>query len=71
MGGHGLTDGAVEGFPGGAPVELEVLVNGRSLERLSRPNQKGWAGKEAELTLQVSTTSSGGRHYCFDARIEP
>jgi len=80
-GGHGIADGAVEGFVGGAAVTLEVQVNGRRIESLTRPNQKGWesfrvltpewAGKQADLTLIVSTPSAGGRHYCFDAKVEP
>jgi hypothetical protein len=80
-GGHGIADGAVEGFAAGAPVTLEVQIDGRRVESLTRPNEKGWAGfrvltpdwrgKEASLTLIVTTRSAGGRHYCFDARIEP
>ncbi len=80
-GGHGIADGAVEGFAGGAPVTLEVEIDGRRVESLTRPNEKGWAGfrvdtpewngKEASLSLTVTTRSAGGRHYCFDARIEP
>jgi hypothetical protein len=80
-GGHGIADGAVEGFVGGAPVTLDVQIDGRRVESLTRPNEKGWAGfrvatpewsgKEAELTLSVSTRSSGGRHYCFDVKVEP
>ncbi len=80
VGNHGIADGAVESFPGGAPVTLEVRVDGRTVERLVRPNEKGWAGfrvetpglagREAELTLIVSTQTAGGRHYCFDARID-
>jgi hypothetical protein len=77
---HGLADGAVDGFPGGAPVRLEVRVNGESIQTLTRPNEKGWisfrvdtarfAGKQVELTLSISTRSSGGRHYCFDMGVE-
>jgi hypothetical protein len=80
VGHHGLADGAVDGFAGGAPVQLEIAVNGQVVEKLVRPNQKGWvgfrvdtsshAGRQAELKLTISTARAGGRHYCFDARIE-
>jgi hypothetical protein len=80
VGNHGLADGAVDGFPGGAPVQMEVKINNSTVERLVRPNQKGWvgfrvdtssrAGEEVELGLSITTSSSGGRHYCFDAKIE-
>lgn len=80
VGNHGLADGAVDGFPGGAAVSLQVRINGQTIQTLTRPNQKGWvgfrvdtsrfAGQEAELGLEVSTVRSGGRHYCFDMRIE-
>jgi hypothetical protein len=80
VGHHGLADGAVDGFRGGAPVNLEIRVDDRVIEKLVRPNQKGWvgfrvdtsgyAGKPVDLSLTVTTQRSGGRHYCFDARIE-
>jgi hypothetical protein len=80
VGHHGLADGAVDGFRGGAPVNLEIRVNDRVIEKLVRPNQKGWvgfrvdtseyAGKQVDLSLTVTTRRSGGRHYCFDARID-
>lgn len=78
-GNHGLTDGAVDGHPGGAPVSLEIAINGEVVKRLSRPQQKGWVGfrldtprwegKKASLSLSITTERAGGRHYCFDARI--
>ncbi len=80
VGHHGLADGAVDGFAGGAPVQLEIAVDGRVVEKLVRPNQKGWvgfrvdtsshAGRQVELKLTITTARAGGRHYCFDARIE-
>jgi hypothetical protein len=81
VGHHGIADGAVESFATGAPVTMEIQIDGRSVERLVRPNEKGWvgfrvdtsrdAGRRADLSLTISTPSSGGRHYCFDASIEP
>jgi hypothetical protein len=78
-GSHGLADGAVEGFPQGAPVTLEISADGQRLDQLIRPNEKGWvgfrvntselAGREVNLSLSVATSNAGGRHYCFDARI--
>ena len=80
VGNHGLADGAVDSFAAGAPVTLEVEVGGKLLEKLVRTNSKGWtgfrvptagfAGKQADITFTVTTTSAGGRHYCFDARIK-
>jgi hypothetical protein len=81
VGHHGISDGAVESFASGAPVTMEIQIDGRPVERLVRPNEKGWAGfrvdtsretgRRADLSLTISTVSSGGRHYCFDAHIEP
>jgi len=80
VGNHGLADGAVDGFRSGAPVTMQIAVNGKPLQTLVRPNQKGWvgfrvdtsshAGQEVNLTLTVSTRQAGGRHYCFDIRVE-
>jgi hypothetical protein len=81
VGHHGIADGAVEGFVGGASVSLEIQIDGKPIETVVRPNEKGWAGfrvatsaysgREVELALVITTASAGGRHYCFDARIEP
>ena len=80
VGNHGIADGAVDSFAGGAPVTLEVKVDGKTLETLVRANVKGWvgfrvstkelAGQKADVSFTVSTTSAGGRHYCFDARVQ-
>ncbi len=80
LGNHGIADGAVDSFAGGAPVTLVIKVNGKPLETLVRSNAKGWVGfrvstsehrgKQADVSFTISTTSAGGRHYCFDARIK-
>lgn len=77
---HGLTDMAVRQFAGGAPVRLDVLVDGKELGSFTCNNEKGWkpwrvdtsarAGQHAELAFVISTSRAGGRHYCFDAVIE-
>ncbi len=80
LGNHGIADGAVDSFAGGAPVTLVIKVDGKPLETLVRSNAKGWVGfrvstsehrgKQADVSFTISTTSAGGRHYCFDARIK-
>ena len=77
---HGLADSAVDGFPGGAPVRMDVRINGQLVQTLTRPSEKGWigfrvdtarfAGKRAAVSLTISSTKSAGRHYCFDMGVE-
>jgi hypothetical protein len=78
IGHHGLADSAISG--GGASVSLEVLIDGESVGRFRRPNREGWEkfeidtsnweGVEAEVTLQITTTRAGRRHYCFDLFVQ-
>ena len=80
VGNHGIADGAVDSFAGGAPVSLEVKIGGKVLETIVRANFKGWVGfrvpttslvgKKSDVTFTITTTQAGGRHYCFDARIQ-
>ncbi|MBW2731489.1 MAG: hypothetical protein JRH20_03795 [Deltaproteobacteria bacterium] len=79
LGHHGLTDNAVRSFSSGAPVKLEVFIDGKSVKTDVRANSRGFsewrvdtvahAGKRAEVAFEISTARSGGRHYCFDAMI--
>ena len=76
---HGIADGGVDGFPGGAAVSLEVKLDGKTLVTETRANVKGWAGfrvdtsahagKKGDLLFSITTPHSGGRHYCFDAKV--
>ena len=76
---HGISDGGVDGFPMGAAVTLEIKAGDQVLQTLVRQNEKGWAGfrvdtstlagKRADLVFSISTPQSGGRHYCFDAKV--
>ena len=80
VGHHGLLDDAVQGFPAGAPVTLEVFVGGEKKLTQVRSNTTGWegfsvdtsalAGRTAELRFQITTPSAAGRHYCFEAAVE-
>jgi hypothetical protein len=79
FGHHGLTDHAARSA-GGAPVKLEVRIDGVLRQSFTRTNRAGWAdwrldtsalaGNRAEVTFVVSTRRAGVRHYCFDALIE-
>ncbi len=76
---HGIADGGVDGFPGGADVTMEVKLDGKTLVIEKRTNVKGWAGfrvdtsahagKKGDLLFSITTPHSGGRHYCFDAKV--
>ena len=78
---HGLLDDAVRSFSNGSPVSLEVAIDGKLVKTFVRPNRKGWAhfrldtadwaGKTAEVSFTVHSARAGGRHYCFEASIEP
>ncbi len=80
VGHHGLLDDAVRSHPTGAPVQLEVAVEGGERRAFTRPNGLGWAhfrldtqklaGKRADVTFTVTARRAGGRHYCFEASIE-
>ena len=76
---HGIADGGVDGFPGGATVTMKISLDGETLVTEPRHNVKGWAGfrvdtsahagKRGDLTFSISTPQAGGRHYCFDAKV--
>ena len=78
---HGLLDDAVRSFPAGAPVHLQLTVDGGVLRRIVRNNQQGWdlveidsakwAGKSVTVGFGVSSPNVGGRHFCFDAMMLP
>ncbi|MFH1131477.1 MAG: hypothetical protein V1754_09085 [Pseudomonadota bacterium] len=80
VGHHGLLDQAVQSFQGGAPVTLEVAINGENPNTFVRHNSQAWelwqvdtaamAGRVAELSFTVSTTNAAGRHYCIDAAVK-
>jgi hypothetical protein len=62
---------------GGAPVELEVSVDGRSLGRYVHHDERGWsefsfatqgaAGKRASVEFRVRGGDARQRHFCFYA----
>ena len=76
---HGIADGGVDGFPGGATVTMKIKLDGETLATEARNNVKGWvgfrvdtsahAGKRGDLTFSITTPQAGGRHYCFDAKV--
>jgi hypothetical protein len=78
---HGFLDTAVQSFPGGAPVTLEIEIGNQKQKEILLSNTKGWfdwhldtkslQGQRADLTFVISTGRAAGRHYCFDAAIEP
>jgi hypothetical protein len=60
----------------GAPVELEVLVDGHSVGKATHRDQDGWSGFSfptgreggtGEVEFRVSTANAKDRHFCFAA----
>ncbi len=76
---HGISDGGVTGFPDGAPVTMEIRADGTLISTQVRQNISGWAGwrvdtsslsgQKVDLSFSITTPRSGGRHYCFDAKV--
>lgn len=77
----GLSDQAAQ-TPGGAPIQFTVEVNGELALKRTHPNRAGWSAirapvlardgqAEASLTLRVSSSNTGRRHFCMDARVLP
>lgn len=60
-----------------APVEVEILVGGQPLTKLSYPprfsfeatrvSTEAFAGQRRDVTFRVSTANSGKNHWAFDA----
>lgn len=77
---HGLTDRAVDAQRDGAPVHLDVALDGVTVAREVRPNRKGWvesrvntsarAGTSAMLTLAIRAERDTHRNYCVDVEVE-
>jgi hypothetical protein len=61
----------------GAPVTLEVFINGKKVLTHVNENRKGWnrfeadtsslAGSTGDVLFRVFTRHDGMRHFCFDA----
>ena len=76
---HGLLDPAVDAARDGAPVRIDVAVNGRVVASGTQPNRKGWfsfrvpdatpPGSPRNLAFTISAPRDGARHFCFDAEI--
>lgn len=78
-----LADSAFGGGEG-APIELEIALDGTPLDTLVQENVRGRqdfgfdtsdrAGESVELVFRVHTTNDRKRHFCFDAQtvsVEP
>jgi hypothetical protein len=75
---HGLADRVV-GY--GAPVDLEVRIDGRVAGRFRRTDRQGWEtwevdtsallGQRAEISFVVRAADVEKRHYCLEPVILP
>ncbi|HMR07900.1 MAG TPA: hypothetical protein PKA88_19090, partial [Polyangiaceae bacterium] len=64
---------------GGAPVRLEVFVNGKSVGTHEQRDEMGWAGfrfktgaspgVRGNIEFRVSSDSVQNRHFCFAADL--
>jgi hypothetical protein len=73
---HGLLDTAVDAARDGAPVKVDVSIDGRPVASGTQPNRKGWFSFRAQaprvpsdVTFTVSAARDGARHFCFDAEV--
>ena len=66
--------------PGGAPVYLQVEVNGQGSQPTEFPNEVGKHefdlpiaanASAGRVTLSITTPNNGRRFFCFDAWISP
>jgi hypothetical protein len=72
----GLTAAATR-MAGGAPVTVEVLIDGRQMLSATNENAKGWNGFEVDtssmagpghqVAFRIRTQRDGMRHFCFTA----
>ena len=74
----GLTPAAARVIEG-TPIEMEVLVAGKSLARLSQANLASWNVHDLDIsnfgsgpypvTLRIKTKNVNMRHFCFQAEV--
>jgi hypothetical protein len=75
----GLTDACVRQSPAGAPVTIDVSIDGTPVATDTRPNQLGWyehdidtsafAGGDHEVDFSVESRDNVFRYFCFDAKL--
>jgi hypothetical protein len=78
--GWGAFVGQAAATPNGAPVKMDVQVEGQPATSVTFDNRFGkqpfeqslsQGAEKATVTLSVTTPNAGMRHFCFDAWIQP
>lgn len=76
---HGIADSGISANGRGAPVTMEIQLDGvpwttiekrdvAGLEEFSL-DTRGREGEKVRVTLRITTSRAGGRHYCFDLAV--